>query len=246
MRDWTRVGRYVRHRRHDELGLTQPDVTARGGPSVPTIRNIEGGKKPAYHPRILASLEDVLGWERGSCLAIGDGKEPRLKVAVELGKLLVDRRLWLGGLDRDLWCAQQEPRLDPQLAYDIEHGLHSDYSLRQLGQLTQAYRLRRGAIRSYLAGQVTALAVDDHAPASPASRETAGQSQLQHLAKTGMDAPPTGWTRSLPRWKPTPASRSSGTGRKRSTGGRWPPPGSPRRISPRTRPGGGCGTLRLV
>lgn len=191
-RDWARVGRYVRRRRHDELHLTQPEVTTRGGPSVPTIRNIETGKKPNYHPRILRDLEEVLGWEQGSCLAIGDGREPRLKVAVELGKLLVDRRLWFGGLDRDLWCAQQH--LDPQLAYDIEHGLRSDYSMREMDRLREAYRLRRGAIRTFLAGEVTELAVDDLIPAVPvtpvpaASPGIVESSQLRYRAKAGVDA----------------------------------------------------------
>jgi hypothetical protein len=73
--DWHRVAEYVIERRTD-LDLTQADVHALGGPSTATLRLIEGGLQDRYQPAILARLERVLGWERGSIRAIRKGGEP--------------------------------------------------------------------------------------------------------------------------------------------------------------------------
>jgi hypothetical protein len=183
-RDWTRLGEYVRRRRHDELHLTQLDVMDRGGPSTVTQRNIERGKNQNYRSSVFQRLEDVLGWDQGSCLAILDGREPRLAVAVRLGKLLVDRRLFLGGLDRDLWAAQQG--LDLQLVYDVEHGIRADYSLRELSHLNRAYRLQLGAIRRFLADEVTELAVSNAAAPPPAADDAVSDKKMEALAQSAM------------------------------------------------------------
>ena len=53
--DWQRLAAHVRDRRTD-LGLTQEDVRFAGGPSVATVRNIEGGAHPSYRPAILRSF----------------------------------------------------------------------------------------------------------------------------------------------------------------------------------------------
>lgn len=73
-----RLGEYVRRRRM-ELKLSQPDIAARGGPSVSVLSKIETGSR-RYGDRVIIKLEDTLGWERGSVQAILDGGEPALKV----------------------------------------------------------------------------------------------------------------------------------------------------------------------
>lgn len=75
--DWLRVAEYVRDRR-DELEMTQADVHAAGGPSTATQRLIEGGLSTSYQPSVLAKLERVLGWQRGSVRVILKGGEPTL------------------------------------------------------------------------------------------------------------------------------------------------------------------------
>ena len=76
-RDWSRLAARVRERR-DELGLTQEDVRAAGGPSTATMRLIEGALQEAYQLAIITRLERVLEWERGSARRILDGGEPVL------------------------------------------------------------------------------------------------------------------------------------------------------------------------
>lgn len=74
-RDWARLGEYVERRRH-ELGLDQPDLAARGGPSPATIRKIEGAQQGSYKPATLGALERALNWAPRSVQAILDGQEP--------------------------------------------------------------------------------------------------------------------------------------------------------------------------
>lgn len=76
-KDWSRLAARVRERR-DELGLTQEDVRAAGGPSTATMRLIEGALQESYQPAILTRLEKALEWERGSARRILDGGEPAL------------------------------------------------------------------------------------------------------------------------------------------------------------------------
>lgn len=73
--DWRRLGAYVTRRR-DELGMTQTDVQATGGPSTATQRLIESAGRVAYRSAILASLERALRWESGSVEQILVGGEP--------------------------------------------------------------------------------------------------------------------------------------------------------------------------
>lgn len=74
-RDWQRLGALVSERRGD-LGLTQEDVRAAGGPSTATQRLIEGAHQSRYQPVILARLEAALGWQPGSVRRILAGGEP--------------------------------------------------------------------------------------------------------------------------------------------------------------------------
>jgi hypothetical protein len=73
--DWQRLGELVSERRAD-LGLTQEDLRAAGGPSTATQRLIEGGRQDRYQPSILAREERALQWERGSVRRILAGGDP--------------------------------------------------------------------------------------------------------------------------------------------------------------------------
>ena len=81
-RNWPRLARYVRQRR-DELGLTQEEVAARGGPSTATIRLIETAAQSAYRAKSLRQLAEALGWTPDSPLAILNDREPQAAGAAE-------------------------------------------------------------------------------------------------------------------------------------------------------------------
>lgn len=72
---WQALGRYVTRRR-DELGMTQSDVQAAGGPSTATVRNIENATQTSYRSGVLAALERALRWAPGSVEAALAGGEP--------------------------------------------------------------------------------------------------------------------------------------------------------------------------
>jgi transcriptional regulator with XRE-family HTH domain len=72
---WEQLALEVRKRRK-ELGLTQPDVVARGGPSVETLRMVENNRAGRLRPRSRRNLEQVLQWESGSIDAILAGGVP--------------------------------------------------------------------------------------------------------------------------------------------------------------------------
>ncbi len=74
-KDWQRLAALVSERRAD-LGMTQEDVRAAGGPSTATMRLIEGGHQSRYQPVILGRLETALKWERGSVRRILAGGDP--------------------------------------------------------------------------------------------------------------------------------------------------------------------------
>lgn len=74
--DWRRLARLARDRRGD-LRLTQGEVSASGGPSISTLRLIEGALQPSgFRPAILRALERALQWEPGSVRAVLDGGDP--------------------------------------------------------------------------------------------------------------------------------------------------------------------------
>jgi transcriptional regulator with XRE-family HTH domain len=66
---WEKLGLQVRDRR-TELGLTQADVSERGGPSVETLRAVENNRAGRLSPRVRRALERVLQWESGSIDAV--------------------------------------------------------------------------------------------------------------------------------------------------------------------------------
>lgn len=72
--DWRKLAAEVTKRR-TQLGMTQQDVQASGGPATATLRNIEGGHQTSYRGVILSRLEKALEWEPGSVDAILAGGE---------------------------------------------------------------------------------------------------------------------------------------------------------------------------
>lgn len=74
-RDWGRLGRLVRERRED-LGLTQAEVHAVGGPSPATLYLIESGQRDSYRPRVLRALERAIQWRATSVQRVLAGGHP--------------------------------------------------------------------------------------------------------------------------------------------------------------------------
>jgi transcriptional regulator with XRE-family HTH domain len=66
---WEGLGSAVRDRR-TALGMTQGEVSERGGPSVETQRAIENNRAGRLSPRMRRALERVLEWESGSVDAV--------------------------------------------------------------------------------------------------------------------------------------------------------------------------------
>ena len=56
--------------RRAELGMSQEDVAAAGGPSVATLRLIEGARQPSYRPLTLGALDRALFWPPGSAAQV--------------------------------------------------------------------------------------------------------------------------------------------------------------------------------
>lgn len=73
---WATLGTAVRERRY-ELGLSQADVTARGGPSVETLRAVEKNRAGRLTDKLRRALERAIDWETGSIDDILDGSPPR-------------------------------------------------------------------------------------------------------------------------------------------------------------------------
>lgn len=73
--DWQRLADYVTRRR-TQLGMTQGEVQAAGGPSVATMRLLEGAMQQGYRAVILGRLEEALRWRPGSVATILAGGEP--------------------------------------------------------------------------------------------------------------------------------------------------------------------------
>lgn len=76
----SQLGDWVKERRL-ELGMTQADVSARGGPSHQTMRNIEGeGDVPPIRTFTASRLEQALQWKQGSVIrAIKYGEKPEAR-----------------------------------------------------------------------------------------------------------------------------------------------------------------------
>ena len=103
--NWRLLAEKVIERR-TQLGMTQQDVQAAGGPSTATLRNIEGAHQTSYRRVIKSRLERALGWRVGSVDAVLAGGEPSLAQdylqppqppqpprGLTLGDILVERGL---------------------------------------------------------------------------------------------------------------------------------------------------------
>jgi transcriptional regulator with XRE-family HTH domain len=87
---WEKVGIAVRDRR-TAMGMTQSEVSERGGPSVETLRAIENNRAGRLSPRMRRALERVLEWESGSIDAILAGDVATAAVAKPSEAAAVDR-----------------------------------------------------------------------------------------------------------------------------------------------------------
>lgn len=80
MAGWQRVAEAVRRRRED-LGMTQLDVAAAGGPSIDRIQAIESARTDRYSARTLGRLEAALRVVAGSIRALAEGRDDVLRAA---------------------------------------------------------------------------------------------------------------------------------------------------------------------
>ncbi|GGM26534.1 hypothetical protein GCM10011608_09110 [Micromonospora sonchi] len=87
--DWRRLGQHVQRRR-EQLGLTQAQVQAAGGPSTATLRNIENATQASYRSSNLRALERVLEWPDGTIDAILNGNERPTAAAPRRTPLLAE------------------------------------------------------------------------------------------------------------------------------------------------------------
>lgn len=71
---WKTLGKALRARR-EQLGLSQHELTARGGPSAATVRYAENGQGGPYRSLTIVAFERALEWEPGSFLRILNGGE---------------------------------------------------------------------------------------------------------------------------------------------------------------------------
>lgn len=73
--DIKRLGSYVEARRKN-LGLSQADLAARGGPSDTTVSKIEMGRTRRILPKTARELDLALEWLPGSAESVMSGGEP--------------------------------------------------------------------------------------------------------------------------------------------------------------------------
>lgn len=69
-----RLAWWVKHRREDELDLTQLDVAAKGGPSNSTLTKIEGGNMTSLSRKTARTLDAGLDWQPGSARRLYNGE----------------------------------------------------------------------------------------------------------------------------------------------------------------------------
>lgn len=64
---------YAVQQRRARLGMTQEDISARGGPSTVTVRNIESAASGNFRARTLFQLDEALAWGKGTSQEIVEG-----------------------------------------------------------------------------------------------------------------------------------------------------------------------------
>jgi len=75
MADYEALGRAVKERRI-QLGMSQLDVSQRGGPSTTTVSRIELGRLPNISQDTLLKLDNALAWRSGSSALVLEGGKP--------------------------------------------------------------------------------------------------------------------------------------------------------------------------
>jgi DNA-binding XRE family transcriptional regulator/uncharacterized protein (DUF4415 family) len=93
--------------RREELGMTQTQLAANGGPSTASIRAVEAARAPSITGRTIRALETALGWEAGSVQDVLLGNEPTMALSPalpddELVTSLTELRERLASIDRML------------------------------------------------------------------------------------------------------------------------------------------------
>lgn len=66
---WVSFGEIVRNRRH-ALGLSQHELTLRGGPSAATVRYMENAQAGPFSGKTITDTEKALGWSDGDFLRV--------------------------------------------------------------------------------------------------------------------------------------------------------------------------------
>lgn len=75
-------------KRRTQLGLSRPQVRERGGPSVPTLKDIEEGTGRTVSAGTLGKLDTGLEWQPGSAADVLRGGEPRSRLSTEVDTVL--------------------------------------------------------------------------------------------------------------------------------------------------------------
>jgi len=148
-RDWANLAAQVKDRR-EELGLTQEQVAASGGPSTATLRLIETNNAKSYRAKTFTQLETALRWRNGSVRRIlaGQGPSP-LDDDDQLGEQLSRRRILLGdelGRNyRDSSLFATERGISHDLTYRAEHGNAAALTREEQAVAEHAYGLAGGS-----------------------------------------------------------------------------------------------------
>ncbi|WP_328813496.1 XRE family transcriptional regulator [Rhodococcus sp. NBC_00297] len=87
MDGYGRLAEYAWKRR-TQLGLSRPQVRERGGPSVPTLKDIEEGSGRTVSAGTLGKLDTGLEWQPGSAADVLRGGEPRSKSSTDVDAVL--------------------------------------------------------------------------------------------------------------------------------------------------------------
>lgn len=74
--DWKRLADAIRKAR-EAAGMTQTDLAQRADIATGSVQNLESGRPRTRMPQSLAKIEEVLGWEPGSGIAIVRGAASR-------------------------------------------------------------------------------------------------------------------------------------------------------------------------
>lgn len=72
--DWKRLADAIRQAR-EAAGMTQTDLANKAGIAEGSVQNLESGRERSRMPQTLTKVEQALGWEPGTGVAILRGRE---------------------------------------------------------------------------------------------------------------------------------------------------------------------------